>query len=140
MTYDSMASGQSGRGFQNQDYFSWAKAPGFHPMKLLALLVGFAIFPPLGIAALVYFLWMGRRGWARGGAGFGRGCGRGRRHSGNAAFDAHQEKILTELREERRAFHEHRAEERRKRDQAAYDAFRTAQAEKDASTGGSPAA
>jgi Protein of unknown function (DUF2852) len=110
------------------DYFSWAKAPGFHPLKLVTVLAGFAIFPPLGIAALVYFLWMGRRGWGGPRHGFARAasCGRSRGHSGNRAFDEHQAKILSDLEDERRAFREHQDEQRRKRDQEAYDAFRAA--------------
>ena len=54
-----------------------------------------------------------------------RGCGhRGRMNrTGNAAFDEHREKVLSELEAERQAFAEHRAEQRRKRDQEAFDAF-----------------
>jgi Protein of unknown function (DUF2852) len=119
----------------NGDYFWWAKAPGFHPLKLVSVLVGFAIFPPLGVAAIIYFLWMGRRAWGGPDRGFrgGRGCGgRGRGRSGNHAFDEHQAKILSELENERRAFREHRDEQRRQRDVQAYEAFRAAQTSGDA--------
>jgi Protein of unknown function (DUF2852) len=137
MTYESRTSGQTAGSanpswdnamHRGRDYFWWARTPGFHPMKLLTVLVGFAIFPPLGIAALIYFLWTGRRGWnERHGGAYGMGrCGRRRGRTGNAAFDEHQKKILAELEEERRAFREHRETERRKRDQEAYDAFRAA--------------
>ena len=47
--------------------------------------------------------------------------------TGNAAFDEHQAEVINKLREERRAFFEYRMAERRKRDQQAYDAFRSAQ-------------
>jgi hypothetical protein len=129
--------GRHWRGQEHGDYLWWAKTPGFNPFKLLAVLAGFAIFPPLGIAALVYFIWnsrrhswQGREAWAS-----GRGCGhRGRMHrSGNTAFDEHREKVLNELEEERQAFAEHRAEERRKRDREAFEAFqekRRAEADK----------
>jgi Protein of unknown function (DUF2852) len=112
------------------DYFWWAKTPGFHPLKLVTVILGFAIFPPLGVAALLYFLWMGRSAWGGQRHGFGRveRCGRGRGRMGNEAFEEHQAKIRKDLEDERRAFHVHRAEERRKRDQEAYEAFRAAQA------------
>jgi Protein of unknown function (DUF2852) len=119
--------GRHWRGHEQGDYLWWAKTPGFNPFKLLAVLAGFAIFPPLGVAALVYFIWnsrrhawQGREAWAS-----GRGCGhRGRMgRTGNTAFDEHREKVLSELEEERKAFSEYRAEQRRKRDQDAFDAF-----------------
>ena len=128
MSYENTAG--PGRGWHNSDgdYFAWAKTPGFNPFKLLAVIAGFAIFPPLGIAALVYFLWNGRRHgghWRHHAKGEGMGCGhRGRMNrTGNAAFDEHREKVLSELEAERQAFAEHRAEQRRKRDQEAFDAF-----------------
>jgi hypothetical protein len=43
--------------------------------------------------------------------------------TGNVAFDEHREKVLNELEAERQAFAEHRAAERRKRDQEAFDSF-----------------
>ncbi len=132
------------------DYFAWAKTPGINPMKVAAVVAGFAIFPPLGGAALLYFLWKSRRhGWhgnayaMAGGApeeagdiGHRHRCGgwRGRHHgrgyrrwTGNAAFDQHQAEAIEKLRAEREAFWAFRAEERRKRDQDAYDAFRARQ-------------
>jgi Protein of unknown function (DUF2852) len=132
MRYEHAAAGQeqsgSGHRFNRDgDYFAWAKTPGFNPYKLLAVIAGLAIFPPLGIAALVYFIWSSRRhgGHWRGEHAMGRGCGhRGRMNrTGNAAFDEHREKVLSELEAERQAFAEHRAEQRRKRDQEAFDAF-----------------
>ena len=121
------------------DTFGWAKRPGFNPYKALAVIGGFAVFPPLGVAALAYFVWNerrfrnggeGMRGHGNHGQGFaGRhGCGRGRGmgRTGNVAFDEHRATVLNELEEERRAFDEHRAEQRRKRDQEAFDAFQAA--------------
>ena len=135
--------GQDYRGRFNRDgdYLWWAKTPGFNPFKLLAVIAGFAIFPPLGIAALVYFIWNARRnggGWRHGQAmAEGRGCGRRGRmgRTGNVAFDEHRAKVLDELEAERQAFAEHHAEERRKRDQEAFDAFQA----KRKSEGGEPA-
>ena len=125
----------------SHDSFAWAKTPGPNPLKIATVVGGLLIFPPLGLLALGYFLWTNRRdaggpqaaGYSR---GMGRGCGghgfrRGMRGStGNHAFDAHRESVLRGLEEERQAFHEQRMEQRRKRDQEAYDAFRAAQAQK----------
>lgn len=134
---------QNGHGYsrnhwQDHDYLAWAKTPGFNPMKLAAVVAGFAIFPPIGVAALLYFLWASRRSYGYGPAyamGEGhhrhRGCGRGRsRWTGNAAFDEHQAEIMQNLRAEREAFRAYREEKRRNRDREAYDSFRAAQAEK----------
>ncbi len=127
------------------DGMSWATRPGFHPLKALTVLGGFALFPPLGVLALGYFLWNSRHSFGHhygpgreqfaGGPGMERGPGRGRcggrgmrgRFTGNAAFDQHMMETIEKLREERRAFFEYRAAERAKRDQEAYDAFRSAQ-------------
>lgn len=125
---------------QNKDYFAWARAPGFNPMKAAAVVAGFAVFPPLGAAALLYFLWANRRhhtgsGWSHdpafatsGDHGTWRGCGRGRhmhrRWTGNRAFDEHQMEVMQNLRTEREAFWSFREDERRKRDAEAYQAFR----------------
>lgn len=129
MTYDATTARNAG-----QDWSSWATRPGFHPGKLLAVIAGFAIFPPLGVAALVYFIWSSKRaywaGSADGRANFG-GCGMRRRGTGNTAFDAHRAKVLEELEAEREAFRAYRAEERAKRDQADFDAFRKTQGSND---------
>ena len=152
MTYDKNSSESDGyRGFYGPrgprwggDPLGWAKQPGFHPLKAVAVVAGLALFPPLGVLTLGYFLWnnrqhawgqgQGDRGFA-GGPGIRRGCGgRGMRgpFTGNQAFDEHQLEQINKLREERQAFHEHRAEQRRKRDMEAYEAFRTAQSNKPA--------
>lgn len=146
MSYNTNTSGHSGSSY---DALWSAKTPGFNPYKLIAVLVGFLIFPPLGIAALLYFLWRGRQhGWM--GFGPGRwaqgergeqwargGCGRGRMRNmtGNTAFDEHRAKVLNELEEERRAFHQYRAEERRKRDQEAFDAFNSSKSSRSGESG-----
>ena len=139
MNADGAATGEQHFRHGRNDAFGWAKRPGFNPFKALAVVAGFVVFPPLGVAALVYFVWNERR-YRHGGDGFGghgprmhgfegrHGCGRGRGmgRTGNVAFDEHRAKVLNELEEERRAFAEHRAEQRRKRDQEAFDAFQTA--------------
>ena len=118
------------------DTFAWARQPGFHPLKAVAVVAGLALFPPLGVLTLGYFLWNSKRhAWGQGGpAAAGRhgkmgGCGGRGRFTGNQAFDEHQMEEMNKLREERRAFHEHRSAARTKRDQEAYQAFRNAQAQ-----------
>lgn len=122
--------------WKEHDYFAWAKTPGVNPMKVAAVVAGFAIFPPLGLAALGYFIWKSRRGaWQQDGYAFAGGhrqhhCCGGRMHrrwTGNAAFDEHQMNVMQTLRAEREAFWAYRQEQRRKRDQDAYDAFRATQ-------------
>ena len=130
MSYEANADGATRGGWhQYNDSFGWAKRPGFNPYKALAVVAGLAIFPPLGIAALVWFIWNERR-WHRGGHGprgsEGRhGCGHrgGMRRTGNVAFDEHRAKTLKDLEDEQQAFAEHRFEQRRKRDQEAFEAF-----------------
>ena len=138
--------------WNERDYFAWARTPGFNPMKLATVVAGFAIFPPLGAAALLYFLWKGRRGYgpgwsvpafAMGPGGPGgpngqrhHGCGRGRgRWTGNRAFDEHQAEVMQNLRSEREAFWAFRQEQRRKRDQEAYDTFRASSAKQEGAPG-----
>ena len=133
--------GHHGRHFNgHHDPLGWAKRPGFNPMKAVAVVAGFAIFPPLGIGALAWFIWNERR-WRRAGPGFAaydgegrRMCGHGRGHrswrTGNVAFDDHAANVMDELARQREAFRDYRMEERRKRDQAAFDAFQASQAAK----------
>ena len=140
---DASGSNQSnyrGRFDHDGDYLWWAKTPGINPLKVLSVVAGFAIFPPLGVGALVYFIWNARRhswdsqSWGRRSgserqgfaSGEGHGCGRGRGRmgrTGNVAFDEHRAKVMTDLEVEGQAFNEHRAEQRRKQDQEAFDAF-----------------
>ena len=122
----------------------WATSPGFHPGKLAAVAVGAAIFPPLGLAALAYFLWNSRQAHRFDGSGYafqGGHCGhrgrgpngmgrRGLRPTGNAAFDEHAAKVLNELAETRQAFDQHRAETRAKRDAEAFAKFQAEQKSK----------
>lgn len=143
MSYDSHAAGADAgqHGFRRPfapegDMFGWAKTPGFNPLKLVAVVGGLAIFPPLGLAALAYFIWNGRRAWRHGEGrhgegwhGSGRHCGRGRMgRTGNAAFDEHRAKVMEDLDAEREAFFAHRAEQRRQRDEAAFEAFKAERA------------
>lgn len=140
-----------GGGFrQGRSGLDWATSPGFHPGKLAAVVVGAALFPPLGLAALAYFLWNSRRyanadgptSFAQGGRcgnrGMGGGMGRrGMRSSGSSAMDEHTSKVLNELRETRHGFAEHRAAAKAKRDADAFAQFQAAREGKPNSETGS---
>lgn len=126
MTYDTTATQTTN---SRNEWTDWATRPGFHPGKLLAVIAGFAIFPPLGIAALVYFIWASKRAYWRGsadGRAYAGGCGRRSRGTGNDAFDAHRAKVLDELEAERQAFRDFRAEEKAKKDSEEFESFRKA--------------
>ena len=99
------------------------------PLKLLSVGVAFLVFKPLGIALVAYWLLKDRFGFGpwRGGYGQGpRACGpgrRGMRSSGNSAFDERRRETLQKLRDEEKAFADFAEEQRRKRDQDAFDRF-----------------
>ena len=100
----------------NYSYFR----PGWSPFSVLAMVLGFLVFWPIGLAVLAWILWGERFGWApgadwisrqktRGGwcqnrqqswqdrrSNFGGGWGQGP-SSGNAAFDAYRADQLKRL-------------------------------------------
>lgn len=133
-----------GRGFgYDRPGMNWATTPGFHLGKVAAVVVGTALFPPLGLAALGYFLWNSRHyanadgpiPYAQGGRcghrGMGGGMGRrGMRSSGNSAMDEHTSKVLNELRETREAFADHRVAAKAKRDAEAFAQFQASRSAK----------
>ena len=118
------------------------------PLSILAVVAGFIVWWPLGLAMLAYILWGEMFGgsadkaqtfvnrskaWAR------ENCGPGSRHwhggynrhsSGNAAFDDYRAEQLRRLEEERRrldeeinAFHEYMANLRKAKDREEFDRF-----------------
>jgi Protein of unknown function (DUF2852) len=118
----------------------------WHPLHVVAVIAGFMIWWPLGLAALAYCFWGGRfpRDKVREGferaktefAGFGRDqrghgfAGSGWTGTGNAAFDDYRRDTLRRLEEERRrleeegrAFNEFVANLRRARDKEEFDRF-----------------
>ena len=141
MTYDKMSSksdgyrefgGQHGPNWGSRNPFGWAHQPGFHPLKVVAVVASFVLFKPLGVLALGYFIWNSQRhAWAGGAPWMANRAGRcGKRgpFTGNQAFDEYQMEQIKKLNEERYAFHEYRAEQQRDKD--AYEAFRSAQSSK----------
>ena len=123
-----------------------ALRPGWTPLTIALMVLGFFVFWPLGLAMLAYILWGDRLPEFRRSAegvrddfkrSF-RGCGWQGRHeqrhgfgqSGNAAFDDYRAAELKRLDEERRKLDEERAEFdafvrnlRRARDQEEFDRF-----------------
>ena len=123
-----------------------ALRPGWTPLTIALMVLGFVVFWPLGLAMLAYIIWGDRiPEFRRNAAGmrddfhrsFG-GCGwNARRYeqrsdSGNSAFDAYRAAELKRLEEERRRLDEERAEFeafmqnlRRARDQEEFDRFKS---------------
>ncbi|MCX5520960.1 DUF2852 domain-containing protein [Kaistia defluvii] len=125
-----------------------ALRPGWTPLTIALMVLGFFVFWPLGLAMLAYIIWGNRLPEFRRNAegmrnDFKRsfsGCGwQSRREtswgayrseSGNSAFDAYRAAELKRLDEERRKLDEERAEFetfvqnlRRARDQEEFDRF-----------------
>ncbi len=124
--------------------------PGFHPMSIGLMVIGFVFAWPLGLAMLAYMLWGDRM------RAFGRGLRDGYERSrfsaemrrgfggattgfgfstGNAAFDAYRAAELERLEAERRRLEEERhefeaymAHLRRARDQEEFDRFKAERA------------
>ncbi|WP_333823084.1 DUF2852 domain-containing protein [Pinisolibacter sp.] len=126
--------------------------PGFHPLSIGLMVLGFVVAWPLGLAMLAYMIWGDRmqaffagvrNGYERsrfaaemrrgfGSAGFG---GTGFGSTGNAAFDAYRAAELERLEAERRRLDEERREFeaymthlRRARDQEEFDRFKAERA------------
>lgn len=113
--------------------------PGWNPMSVGLMVVGFIVFWPLGLAMLAYILWgdrmksawnearpnvvrMARETGFSGAASYGR--------TGNAAFDEYRERELKRLEEERAAIERMRNEFddflrnlRKAKDQEEFDRF-----------------
>lgn len=103
----------------------WLDARG-RPAWIVAMVAGFILFWPIGLAILFYMIWSNRMSCSR----WGR-----RAHSrdvsartvsgstGNAAFDAYREETLKRLEDEREAFTSFLDQLRKAKDQAEFDQF-----------------
>ena len=116
-------------------------------LNIVLMIIGFAVFWPLGLAMLAWIIWgdeigakaedlKGRfksfteRAPNFGHSGFGQGANGFRGRTGNAAFDAYRDQELKRLDEERRRIEAMRAEFetfvgelRRVKDQEEFDRF-----------------
>ena len=117
---------------------------------IAAMVLGFILFWPIGLALLAYMIWSKRM--------FSGSCGKSRAYrpsthvvrssSGNTAFDAYKAETLRRLEEEQEAFHAFLERLRAAKDKAEFDAFmderaksRATEAEDgsgDGDTGGEP--
>lgn len=109
------------------------------PAWIAAMVLGFIVFWPIGLAILAYLIWSGRMGCSRNGdvanwqgrmaEKFERRMGRfGQRRdpfppSGNAAFDEYRVETLRRLEDEEREFREYLERLRMARDREEFDRF-----------------
>lgn len=96
------------------------------PGWIAAMVAGFVLFWPLGLALLFYMLWSGRmscrkrtqyRGWS------GPRWGQAASGSGNTAFDAYRQETLARLEREQDEFESFMDRLRAARDKAEFDQF-----------------
>ncbi len=99
---------------------------------IAAMVAGFVIFFPLGLALLAWMIWgkhmfgfncCNRDHAARGAGRFGAGRFAGRRSSGNSAFDNYRSETLRRLEEEQGAFEAFLQRLRDARDKQEFDHF-----------------
>lgn len=91
------------------------------PAWIAAMVLGFILVWPLGLAILFYMIWSGRMGKScKRNRGFGR---KAFTPTGNAAFDAYREETLHRLEQEQTAFEEFLDRLRKAKDQAEFDQF-----------------
>jgi hypothetical protein len=110
------------------------------PAWIAAMILGFIVFWPIGLAILGYMIWSKRIG----GGCSGRTRVRGFRSSGNSAFDAYKADTLRRLQEEQDAFEAFLKRLREAKDKAEFDQFmedraRNVRAPRDDAEDGAPA-
>ena len=91
---------------------------------IAAMILGFILFWPIGLALLFFLIWSGRMGcgrkWKR--ENWKR-MGNTMRSSGNAAFDEYKAETIRRLEEEQQAFREFLAKLRMAKDKAEFEDF-----------------
>ncbi|EPX80424.1 DUF2852 domain-containing protein [Salipiger mucosus] len=102
----------------------WLDARG-KPAWIVAMVLGFIAFWPVGLALLAYMIWSNRM--------FSKSCTRHRnayahgfhamRPTGNAAFDAYKADTLKRLEDEQKSFEDFLQRLREARDKAEFDQF-----------------
>ncbi|MGE0233618.1 MAG: DUF2852 domain-containing protein [Flavobacteriaceae bacterium] len=93
---------------------------------IVAMILGFILFWPLGLAILFFLIWSGRMGckgrhnhWR----GRWHGMGTHMRSSGNSAFDEYKAETNRRLEDEQKAFTEFLDRLRRSKDKQEFDQF-----------------
>jgi predicted CopG family antitoxin len=91
---------------------------------IAAMVIGFIVFWPIGLALLAYMIW-GKRMFGRSCAARGRNAMHmgGFRSSGNSAFDAYKAETLRRLEDEQEAFSSFLKRLREAKDKTEFDAF-----------------
>ncbi len=127
------------------------------PGWLVAMVLGFVLFWPIGLTILAYMLWSGRMncGWSSGRGrwdnrfverfgrakdrveGEMRNFARGGYSSGNKAFDDYRESTLKRLEEEEREFRSFLERLRQAKDKSEFDQFMSERRDRPAATEGS---
>lgn len=105
------------------------------PAWIAAMVLGFVLIWPIGLAILGYMIWSGRMGCWKGRRSERRIAKKFGRSSGNSAFDEYREATLKRLEEEQEAFSSFLERLRKAKDRAEFDRFR-AERDGDARTGG----
>jgi hypothetical protein len=103
------------------------------PAWIIATILGFLIWWPIGLGILAYLIWSGRMGcgnkvqwrqhFMQEAQRFGRGFGGPLRSTGNAAFDEYREETLRRLEGEAQEFQTFLDRLRKARDKAEFDQF-----------------
>lgn len=100
----------------------WMDARG-RAAWIIAMVIGFVLFWPVGLAFLFYMIWSKRmncNSWGRRGR---ESRARDHGRTGNTAFDTYREETLRRLEEERGAFTSFLDQLRAAKDQAEFDQF-----------------
>jgi hypothetical protein len=111
------------------------------PAWIMAMILGFVFFWPVGLAILAFMIWSGRMGYGCGASRFERKMARMQDKmnrwrsyasasgysygggTGNAAFDDYRAETLKRLEDEEREFHDFMQRLRTARDKAEFDQF-----------------
>lgn len=117
--------------------------------KIVAMVLGFVLFWPIGLSVLAYLIWRGEMGccnkkdrsgnrfWRRS-RSVGDSGGRSGFSSGNMAFDEYRDATLKQLEEDQREFTVFIDQLRRAKDQREFDDFMTDRMRRKAAENGAP--
>ncbi|MEM1298636.1 MAG: DUF2852 domain-containing protein [Pseudomonadota bacterium] len=89
---------------------------------IAAMVLGFILAWPIGLALLGYMIWSGRMSCSRKRKSWFKGAAR---PTGNTAFDEYREETLRRLQDEQTAFESFLGNLRRAKDKAEFDQFMT---------------
>ena len=90
---------------------------------IIAMIAGFIVFWPIGLALLAYMIWSNRMGCKSWKSRHQHRRASGLNSTGNTAFDSYREETLKRLEEEHEEFLSFLAELRAARDRAEFDQF-----------------